>query len=291
MLPILFAFLAYISWAVGDIVSVHLSRKLSTWSMGFWGYILRLGLYTLAIPLFTNDLHGLTPTIAVYALLVGLSTVLGQLCFYKAVRLTNPALAGTITGSWGATSILYSLIFLHEQPTMLQFVAIGVIFSGIAISIVQLLRNENILSIRLIQDRGVWWALAGAALWGICGSFIKIPIAHIGWFWSTYALVLPFGFITLYRLILQRKLPENPKKQHLTFPLIFYAFLLVLAESSYNIGIQLGHVAVVAAIAGSYSSLYAVLAFIIFREPLTRQQKIGIIITILGIVALSFLSV
>ncbi len=292
MNAIFYALTAYFGWGLGDMTSAIISRRMSSWSLTFWGFLIRLLLYSACIPFFISDLRGLTPTIALIAIGVGSASALGYLSFYKATNLTNPTLAGAISCSWGASSLLYSLIFLHETPTSTQTASLIVIFIGILLGILQTSKaTTGTWSISIMKDKGIGYAFLSLLLWGICGSFIKIPIATIGWFWSTYALVVPFLAIALYQLIVRKNLPENPLKTKTSMLLIMYALLTVVAESSFNIGIIHGHVSVVAPIAGSYSTLYAVLSLLFFKEKLGALQKISVAITICGIVLLSFASI
>lgn len=292
MNAIFFALTAYFGWGLGDTTGAIISRRMSSWSLTFWGFLIRLLLYSACIPFFLSDLQGLTPTIALIAIVVGSASALGYLSFYKATNLTNPTLAGAISCSWGASSLLYSLLFLHEVPTQSQTAALVVIFIGIMLGILHTSKaTTGTWSISIMRDKGIGYAFLSLLLWGICGSFIKIPIQAIGWFWSTYALVIPFMAIALYQLVLKKNWPENPLKTKTSLLLILYALLTVVAESAFNIGIIHGHVSVVAPIAGSYSTLYAVLSLLFFKEKLGGLQKLSIAITICGIVALSIVSV
>ena len=83
---------------------------------------------------------------------------------------------------------------------------------------------------------------------------------------------------------------EFPKKKVLV-PLVLSILLVRTAEFSYNFALTKGFASVVAPIAGANPTLFVMLAFFVFKEPLTKHQIIGIIITLTGIVALSFLSI
>ena len=67
--------------------------------------------------------------------------------------------------------------------------------------------------------------------------------------------------------------------------------LVRVAEFSYNLGISKGLVTIVAPIAGANPTLFVVLAFLFLKDPITKQQIIGIITTLIGIALLSFLSI
>lgn len=64
-----------------------------------------------------------------------------------------------------------------------------------------------------------------------------------------------------------------------------------IAELSFTVGIAKGYTSIVAPIAGASPVLFVLLAPFVVKDPIIKQQVIGIIITLIGIVALSFLSV
>lgn len=65
---------------------------------------------------------------------------------------------------------------------------------------------------------------------------------------------------------------------------------MTIGSFGFNFGIEKGLSAIVAPIAGAYPALFALLAFIIFKDPITNQQKIGMIITLCGIILLAYFS-
>jgi uncharacterized membrane protein len=126
--------------------------------------------------------------------------------------------------------------------------------------------------------------------WGIWIALLKIPVSKIGWFWPNYITFLLFPLVFLY--IKFRKFPiERPTINHAFIPLIVSIALVRVAEFSYNFGISKGLVTIVAPIAGANPTLFVVLAFLFFKDKITKQQIAGIVITLAGIVLLSFFSI
>ncbi len=99
-----------------------------------------------------------------------------------------------------------------------------------------------------------------------------------------------FPLLGVYILIRKIKFKLSSYKVAL-FPLIANAVLLSSASFSYNFGIDRGLTSVVAPVAASYPTLFVVLAFLVFKDPITRQQILGIVTTLIGIVLLSIFSV
>jgi len=152
------------------------------------------------------------------------------------------------------------------------------------------------LDFKDLKNKAVWvnkgtvFALIAMLLWGIYWTFIKIPIQTIGWFWPGLISVSTFPIVLLFMKIKRINL-EHPNKKRILVPLIMNALLLGIGSWSFNLAIDQGLVSIVAPIAGSYSTLFVILAFLFFKDPITRQQILGIVTTLVGIVLLSIFSV
>jgi drug/metabolite transporter (DMT)-like permease len=280
---------SYVGFASGDFVSVFLSKKLNPILLTVLSCMLRIFFYLLFSPFFWPLLSGLTWQIFIINILIGSSTVLGYVLFYKAISKTNPAIAGSIASSWSAPALLYSIVFLGEKITVVQSLFILLILIGIFLVSFEL---QALKKISLRQDSGIRYALVVMFLWAVCGSFIKIPIAHIGWYWATLFQLTPSIVLIPFALQKIEIKKLNKSKVFNTLPqLLLYVVITMIAESSYNIAISTGQASLVAPIGGSYSTLFVILAFIFFKDKITKQQIVGVVATIVGIACLAFASV
>src|SRR5205085_878892 len=128
--------------------------------------------------------------------LMGLIGLVSFISFNEALRIGNTTLVGTISGSFVALVVLFSVLFLKESLTSVQLLLIIVTLIGIILTSLNLsaLRQEKFKA-----DRSIILALLTMVGWGVSFTFIKIPIHEIGWFWPGYianiaglALVLLF---------------------------------------------------------------------------------------------------
>lgn len=286
MLSIIFALVSYLGWGSGDIFGTIATRKLGAYSVTFWSLFLGLVISSFFIPFSLNGLQGLTPAIFFLNIILGLILVTSFLMFNEALRITHPSLVGTIAASFSALVVLFSIIFLKESITGYQLIAILIIFLGI---IVSTLDFAEIKKRKINFNKGVFFAIATMIGWGIYFTFIKIPIREIGWFWPGYISFATFPIIYLVMRI--RKIELKKLTHEKAFlPLIISVFLIRIADFSFNFAISKGLASVVAPIAGSYSTLFVLLSFVIFKDPIKKQQIFGIILTVFGIVFLVFLS-
>lgn len=283
---IIFALASYIGWAVGDIFGVVAARKLGGFSASLWSYILRVIIFSFYIPFVLKYLAKLTPDLLLINVVLGLVLLTGFISFNQALKIGNPALVGAIAASFSALVVILSLIFLGERITSRQMLAILVIFLGVFLATFDL---RTFLKTRIIP-KGVILALVAMVAWGIYFTFIKIPVREIGWFWPNYISFTLFPVVFLFMKLKKIRIyPINFKGA--IIPLVLAAILTGVAEFSFNYAISRGLTAIVAPVAGSYPTLYVLLAFLVFKEPLAKQQIVGIITTLIGIVLLSFFSV
>lgn len=84
---------------------------------------------------------------------------------------------------------------------------------------------------------------------------------------------------------------QKPNYKNALMPIIICTLLLRIGDFSFNIGISKGMTAVVAPISGAFPTLFALLSFFVFKDPIKKQQILGIIVTLVGIVLLSALSI
>ena len=288
MPAIFFALVSFLGWGIGDIFATITTRKIGSYSTSFW-YLLSGLIITSLYGIFNLDkLQNLTFATLVLTFMIGVAGIIGLLAFYEGLSVGNAALVGTIAASFAALTVLLSIIFLGESVSLQQSMAIVIIFIGLIGSTLDI---KSLISRKLIVDKGIWMGAVAMLSWGIYWAFIKIPIKELGWFWPGYISILAsLPGIWLFIKLREIKLTKLNFKGSF-YPLFANALLLGVGALSFNLAIEKGFTSIVAPIAGSYPTIFVLLAYLIFRDPITRQQIAGIIITLFGIVMLSVFSI
>ena len=286
MSPIILALISLFSWGTGDIFTTSASRKIGSFNASFYGYFFGAILSSLYIPFALHSLSALTLPMVLLTVILSVIQLLAFLSYNEALKIGNSALVGTIAGSFTSIVVILSLLFLGESLSMQQGTSILIIFVGL------LLATINISSLKkpkTIINRGTFFALLAMAGWAIYFTFIKLPVKESGFFWPSYitTLVGTVGFL-LFGL-------KRIKRPHIElrsgFPAVFMSGLLLsIGSFAFNSAIDKGLSSIVAPIAGAYPALFALLAYFIFKDPITRQQKIGMVVTLLGIILLGYFS-
>ena len=287
MPAILFSLVSFFGWALGDFLIIYVTRNIGSYSTAIWGFLFRLILYSIFIPFVWSDLSNLTLGIFILNLILGVILLSGAVAFFEALRISSASIVGAIVASFPAITVIISTVFLKETVNANQILAIGVIFIGIILST---LNFKDLRNGKLTSNKGTLLAFITMITWGIFFAFIRIPVNQIGWFWPAYFSIAVFPFILLIMKVRKIKL-QNKIKKNILLPLIISTVILSAGDFSYNFAISQGLTSIVVPIAGANPVLFIILAFIFFKDKITKQQVAGIMLTLVGIMALSFFSV
>lgn len=281
-----FALISYFSWGSGDLFGTIASGRVGGGATTFWVMFAGVIIFSPCIPFTMNDLSGLTPGLLVLNIVLGSLFIAGNLAFNEAVVSSSPSLVATIGGSFTAVTVILSVLFLGEALTAVQILCIAIVFAGVTLCALDFreLRTNG-----LSLDRGIMLALVAMCSWGVYFAFSKLLVRQIGWFWPTYFSFLLFPLIYWYMRRRGQPLPF-PKQATSLAPIFVSALLLRTGDFSFAHGLSAGYASIVAPVAGAYPTFLALLGFMLFKDPVTLQQKMGIGVALTGIVLVGLLT-
>jgi uncharacterized membrane protein len=287
MTAVLLALLTFVGWGTGDIFGAITSRRIGSLkaSLAITGF---LTLFLLALAPFMNT-EGVDMSVILQSLALGLAIGTAYLAFVEALRIGNPAIVGTISGSFTALTVILSLLFLGETLGVGQLFFIATIVIGVTGASLDI---RSLRERKVRMDKSVVLSLITMAGWGVYFTFMKVPIRDAGWFWPTLISIAASWLLYVAVFAIKKKLhgAAGKKPRQGLAPAFITAIVGGGANVTYNIALSYGNVSIVAPIAGSYLILFVVLAARVFKEPLTHQQTAGIAISLCGIVGLAVLS-
>lgn len=287
MPAIFFAFISFFGWGVGDLLVAVTARRLHPYSGTLWSMILTIILFGAYAVYSFYELAKITPMLLLFNVILGIVLIGGIIAFREGLRIGNVALVSTIASSFTAITTILAVIFFNERLTIDQIFIITAIFIGLILSMFNV---NDVRRRKIVLDKGLLFGIIAMVSWAIYFTFIKIPVREIGWFWPNYITFLLFPL--LYFFMRVRKISVfHPNTNNAFMPLISSTIIARIAEFSFNLGINKGYTSIVAPIAGASPVLTVLLAFLIFKDPINKQQILGIVITLTGIVLLSFFSV
>lgn len=285
----LYGLAPFFGWALGDIFGAIASRKIGAFATTVWVFIGSLLLLTLYAPVagFNQLTSGITLPLFLLNLLLGFFYVSGNFALNEAFVRTNPSLAGTINAAFPALVLVLSVLIFKDPITLPHIVVIAVIFLGVFLCTFDfgIFKSKT-----KVVNTGLFYALYAMICFAIVFTFLRIITDKIGWFWPLYIALLPA--LILFVIMRRKKVVFiNPHKTKVMWPILASTLALRIGDIVFNLGLYSGLAKIVAPLAGAYPILFVVLAFLVFKDLIKRQQLVGISITLVGIVVLSFLSI
>lgn len=281
MNPLIFALITYVTWGLGDVANAVAARALGAERALLRVIIVSTILFLPIIPSHLWELSALTPALFVVVVVLGGLQVIGNIALNTSLRLIKAPLALTIFSSYAALIVVLSVLFFHDPITPLQIVYTGLIFFGIFLCTYISSNDKQTRE----HKKGIYFAILGLICIGVFFTLVKPVIALIGWFWPIYAVTLWIPVLLFLHTKENRRAVPIPWKTGIV-PVILTALFLRIGDFSFNVALDKGLTAIVAPIAGAYPTLSVVLAYFVFREKLSSRQIIGIILTLIGIIAL-----
>jgi drug/metabolite transporter (DMT)-like permease len=283
MSAVLFAIIALVGWGTADIFGGLVARKVGGYSSAVLNYILCVIITSFYIPFALPELINFNLESILWLIVLLPIGIIPLITLYEGINRGNASLVGIISGSFGALVAILSVIFLKESLNVYQIVSIIVVFVGLVLSSLNL---KNFKLKQILTDKGIPFALFSLVAWAIHLTFIKIPIRQVGWFWPAYISWWGFPLVFFYLKKKSIKISIPSDKKHRIY-MVMNSMISIIAIFSFNIAVAKGQSSIVAPIASSYPALFALLAYFVFKDKLTKQQIIGMFTTLIGIILLS----
>ena len=285
----IFGLVPFFGWALGDIFGAFASRKIGAYATTIWVFIgsfVVLTVYAFFVG-FAQLITGITLPLFLLNLLLGFFYVSGNFALNEAFTRTNPSLAGTINAAFPALVLVLLVLFFKDPITLPHILVITIIFAGVFLCTF----DFGILKSKAkVVNSGLFFALYAMVSFAVVFTFLRVITDKIGWFWPIYISLFPsLIFLGMMRI---KKIPlVSPLKTKTLLPILGSTISLRIGDIIFNLGLHSGLAKIVAPIAGAYPVLFVILAFFVFKDPIKKQQMIGIVVTLLGIVLLSIISV
>lgn len=219
--------------------------------------------------------------------ILGFGACFGNFLLNEGFKRSSASLVGIIVQAFPAIVLLLSALIFKDALSMNQVLWTCVIFFGVFLCMVNF---ADFKKSDIFTDSGVRLALIAAFIFVIYFTFLRVFADVYGWFWPNYISIATFPLVLFVakRIFKIKEALIIPKSKKVLLATIVSAILLRGGDIALNSGISAGLASTVAPIAGASPTLFILLASLIYKDPVSTQQKVGIGISLLGIVLLSF---
>lgn len=280
LLGILFAITAMLGWGVAD----FLAKKVIDKYGGFQTLIISqaLGL----IPVFIMSLFAgvQMPTTGMAALIIfaAFITAAAYLSFYKGLEIGQASVVTPIASASAVVILILSLVFLNEKLAFYQFVGISLVIAGILLMSFKEIKKAKIA-------KGVPLGLIAMLGWGFNSFFYVFILKEINVLFSVFCL-RSISVLFLSASSKFKRIKFSFPKKNILLLLLIMGVLDTFALVFFQYGLKMGLLSLVGPISSSYAGVTAVLAYIFLEEKLRKNQIVGIVLLILGIILVSLIS-
>ena len=272
-LGILLALACVICWSVAGLVTKLALDGASKWKVLFFSQLFS-GVVILIVGWLLGSFGKLGSDALFWIIGFGIFNLAIMYSFYEAMRVKGVALTSSIVNSWPFVTTILGAIFYHELVKNSQVIAIALILAGIlAITF----KNS-----KLVFDNSFLFAVLAMLLWGFFLFALKIPVSIFGIVLVTSGINLVTSVTALPFAVLN-KVNLFETKLKVLVAILLVGFFNALGFLAYVFGIVNAPISIVAPIVSAVPALSAVLAVVLLKEKLTRQQCIGIVVTVIGI--------
>ena len=269
------------AWGAGTFCSARSSRLIGAWSVVGW--VMLFGLVANLAMIAVGPAPGaLGATDIAWMLVAGFGNVSGLLLEYSALRRGKVGVVTPVTSTEGAIAAVLAVAAgeaLGVAPAgLLALVALGVVLAGAAPA-------ESTLDQR---TSGAFWLAALAALSFGIGSFATGHLSAslpVGW------AVLPPRLVGVAVVTIPLALSRRLRLSRTAFPLVVFTGIAeVLGFVSFAVGAR-ESVAIAAVLGSQFAAVASVVAYVFLRERLTRLQLAGVVLILVGVAALTWVTV
>jgi drug/metabolite transporter (DMT)-like permease len=270
-----------LAWGTGTFCSARSSRIIGAWSVVAWVMLFGL-LANLAVIAVGPALGPLGAADITWMLVSGLGNAAGLLLEYTALRRGKVGIVTPVASTEGAIAALLAVAAGEAlglaTAVLLALVTLGIVLAGVA-------PEESTPDQR---KSGAFWLAALAALSFGIGIFATGHLSAslpVGW------AVLPPRLVGVVAVTIPLAMTRRLKLARSALPLVVFTGLAeVLGFVCYAVGAR--HSLAIAAVLGSQFAVVAsVAAYVFLRERLTRLQLAGVVLIVVGVAALTVVTV
>jgi len=289
---------AMVSWGIADFMQSYSVRNIGTYKLLYLGNILWTAFF---IPfVFFVELNIEFSNLIILCVASALQ-VFALSSFFESMKIGDVSVVAPISGSYSLITISLLIFFLGKTITQTIGFVIFLLIIGIVLTSTDLKKIKKIHTTKGIKE-----ALIALVLWGIYFFVLEIVTKDttlIFYFPETKGITVFFysgitmGISTIiyslykkgYMKFSDLKNTKKIKKKTLFF--IFSAqFIYLIAWLVVNYAISIGETSIITAISSLFPAITVVLAQIVYKEKLVLNQKLGLLIILVGLFFIGYLS-
>ena len=284
---LLLAVIPLIGWGLGDVFGVFSSRKIGSYLTTFYQFLFGILLSFFVLPYVWNDISNITASLLAINILIGTMYVLANFFVNEGFKQSSAPVVGIIIQSFPAIVLLLSALIFKDALSVRQIIWVILVFLGVFLCSVDI---KKLIKSKIKFDLGIKYALIATTIFSIYFTFFRIFSNQYGWFLPNFIsfLTLPLALILAKKIIKEKSKIKPLNNKIIIGALVLSSVLIRSGDIALNLGISKGFASIVSPIAGSAPLVFVIASALVFKDKISKQQIVGLIVSLSGILGLSF---
>jgi drug/metabolite transporter (DMT)-like permease len=274
---------AMLGWGVSDFFASQSSDKVGHFKTVFYSQITGV-LVILIAAICLSTSFNMPLSLLPVLLVCGVSYAFGYILFYKGFELGNISVVSAVITLQTVFIIAISYFLSGQRLTPLQVPGILMAIVGVLLVSVNI---NDVKSAGPSISKGVKETLLAALLFGVLyWPTNEYIVERIDWIAATlYIKIIAIITLIVIAIVSREKIriPKNLMHSRMYTIIALTGALEAVGVLSIGLGGAYGDYIIVAPIAGSLTIVTVSLAVIFLKEKISKQQGLGIVLTVLGI--------
>jgi drug/metabolite transporter (DMT)-like permease len=229
-------------------------------------------------------------------LLVCLLQAFGSYSFIKSCEIGEVSIVAPISGTYSLITVFLAILFLGESLTTLRLVSIFFIVFGIILVSTDFSKLRHLHTVKGVKEvfmAVLCWGIYFFLLAYVKNSFFlrnDIETAKLIFGINIFLFTNLFGgiFSIIISLMLKARFDIIDMKPKVTILFLVNLVLYTIAWVAINAGLVTEMVSLLAPVSSLYPAITVILAAIVLKEKLVKNQYIGLVVILAGIFMLGF---
>lgn len=284
---LLLAVIPLIGWGLGDVFGIFSSRKIGSYLTTFYQFLFGILLSFFVLPYVWNDISNITASLLAINILIGTMYVLANFFVNEGFKQSSAPVIGIIIQSFPAIVLLLSALIFKDALSVRQIIWVILVFLGVFLCSVDI---KKLIKSKIKFDLGIKYALIATTIFSIYFTFFRIFSNQYGWFLPNFIsfLTLPLALILAKKIIKEKSKIKPLNNKIIIGALVLSSVLIRSGDIALNLGISKGFASIVSPIAGSSPLVFVIASALVFKDKISKQQIVGLIVSLSGILGLSF---
>jgi uncharacterized membrane protein len=283
LIAIILGLTSLVAYGLSDYFGSKVAKRLGFFRAGFASRFMSFVLVAVLFVLFSLRLPPIDFQTSILLAIWGIIDFAGMMAFFKGFEIGSVSVVAPLANSSSIVTVILLLAILKTPITGIEAVSVIAIISGAILVSFELKDLKRLKFNKLVK--GSEYAVLAMFLLGFEGFLTVVLIKILGWFvvvFLGYGLISAYGFLYAFTKHMKFSYPRQ------LFPTI--AMVGGLASIGYitlSLGISLGYPIIVIPLACSSTALTVFLALTVLKEKPELNQKIGLILILIGLITLN----